>query len=65
MEEQQIQNFVHRVSNDETLRKELAIDPDTVIIGEGFSPQVARIVTRLIPHLVWDRPLEPSLGWWR
>jgi hypothetical protein len=65
MEEQQIQNFVHRVSNDETLRKELATDPNTVIMREGFSPQVARIVARLIPHLVWDRPLEPSLGWWR
>ncbi len=47
MEEQQIQDFVHRVSNDETLRKELATDPDTVIMREGFSPRVARIVARL------------------
>ncbi len=46
MEEQQIQNFVHRVSNDETLRKELAIDPNTVIMREGFSPRVVRITIR-------------------
>ena len=64
MEEQQIQDFVHRASHDETLRKELASDPDGVIMREGFSPRVARIVIRMVPQLTLDKPLEPSLGFW-
>jgi hypothetical protein len=65
MEEQQIQEFVHRVSADETLRQELAASPDTVIMREGFSPMVSRVVMKLVPHLAMDKPLEPSLmGWW-
>ncbi len=65
MEEQQIQDFVHRVSHDETLRKELASNPDEVIMREGFSPHVARIVARLVPQLTLDKALEPSLNFWR
>ncbi len=64
MEEKQIQDFVHRVSTDEELRKELASDPNTVIMREGLSPRVAQIVMRLVPHLALDRPLEPSLRFW-
>jgi hypothetical protein len=64
MEEQQIRDFVHRVSNDEKLQKELASDPNSVIMREGFSPRVARIVARLVPQLSMDRELEPSFGWW-
>jgi hypothetical protein len=64
MEEQQIQDFVHRVSQDETLRKELASDPEGVIMREGFSPRVARIIARLVPQLALDKPLEPSLRFW-
>ena len=65
MEEQQIQDFVHRVSRDETLRKEPAGDPDGVIMREGFSPRVARIISRLVPQLALDKPLGPSLPFWR
>lgn len=64
MEEQQIQDFVHRVSTDEELRKELAKDPDGVIIREGFSPRVAQIVAQLVPHLALEKPLLPSSSWW-
>ncbi len=64
MEEQQIQDFVHRVFRGETLRKELASNPDEVIMREGFSPRVARIVARLVPQLAFDKALEPSLVWW-
>lgn len=64
MEEQQIQDFVHRASKDEAFRKELANNLDGVIMREGFSPRVARIVTQLVPHLALDKPLEPSLTWW-
>ena len=65
MEEQQIQDFVHCASHDEALRKELASNPDGVIMREGFSPRVARIIARLVPQLALDKPLEPSHnGWW-
>ena len=66
MEEQQIQDFVHRVSHDEDLRKELAHDPEGVIKREGFSPRVAQIVTRLVPHLAMQRQFfDAPLWWWR
>ncbi len=65
MEELQIQSFVHRVSTDETLREELRHDSDGVMMREGFSPRVARIVTRLVPHLTLEKkPLDTSFGWW-
>ena len=64
MEEQQIQEFVHRVSNNEQLRSELASDPEKVIMREGFSPRVMQVVMRLVPHLALDKSLEPSLNWW-
>jgi len=64
MEEQQIQDFVHRVSNDEALRKELATDPNSVILRESFSRRVVQIVLRLVPHLAMDRLPEPWLDWW-
>ena len=64
MEEQQIQDFVHRVSTDEELRKELARDPDGVIMREGFSPRVTGIVTQLVPHLALEKPLNATSPWW-
>lgn len=64
MEEQQIRDFVHRVSTEETLRAELASDPKSVIEREGFSPRVAQVVMRLIPHLAMNKPTEVSLSWW-
>ena len=65
MEERMIQDFVHRVSTDEHLRKELASDPDGVIMREGFSPRVARVVARLVPHLALEQSMETSYGWWK
>jgi hypothetical protein len=64
MEEQQIRDFVHRASTDEALRKELTSNAEAVIMREGFSPRVARIMARLVPYLSVDRPLEVSFGWW-
>ncbi len=64
MEEQLIQDFVHRVSQDEELRKELASNPDAVIMREGFSPRVARVIARLVPQLALDKSLGTSPGWW-
>ena len=65
MEEQQIKDFVHRVSSDETLRKALAQDPDSVIMREGFSPRVTQIVARLVPHLAFGDSSSPHpTGWW-
>ena len=64
MEEQQIQEFVHRVSTDEALRKELASDPEGVILREGFSPRVTQIVSRLVPHLSLGHSLPFSPNYW-
>jgi hypothetical protein len=64
MEEQQIQEFVHRVSNDEALRKELTIDPEGVIVRQGFSSRVAQVVERLVPQLTLNQEIGPSLNWW-
>ncbi len=64
MEERIIQEFVHRVSTDEKLRKELETNPDGVIMREGFSPRVARVVARMAPHLSVGQSLEPSYHFW-
>lgn len=66
MEEQQIKEFVHRVSCDEELRKELAQNPDGVLMREGFSPHVMQVVTRLIPHLTVSSSVgfAPTTSWW-
>ena len=64
MEEQQIQEFVHRVSTEEALRKELASDPEGVILREGFSPRVTQIVSRLVPHLSLGHSLAFSPNYW-
>ncbi len=64
MEEQEIQEFVHRVVMDETARRELASDPTGVVTRSGFSPRVAQIIFRLVPYLAFDRPLDPAEKWW-
>jgi hypothetical protein len=64
MEEHIIQDFVHRVSTDKSLRKELASDPDGVIMREGFSPRVARVVARLVPHLSVDQSIGVGYHFW-
>ena len=64
MEEQIIQEFVHRISTDENLRKELVSEPDSVIMREGFSPRVARVIARLVPHLKAEPSIDTSFNWW-
>ena len=65
MEERMIQDFVHRVSTNEHLRKELASDPDGVIMRAGFSPRVARVVARMVPHLSVERSIgSENKPWW-
>lgn len=64
MEEQQIREFVHRVSTEETLRTELANNPESVIEREGFSPRVAQVVMRLVPHLAMSKPTDVGFRWW-
>ena len=64
MEERQIQEFVHRVSNDEALRKELASGPESVIMREGFPPRVAQIIKRLVPYLALGHSLEFASDFW-
>ncbi len=66
MEEQQIQDFVSRVSSDENLRNELANDPDTVIARENFSPRVAQVIIKMVPHLAFGSGalFAVPLYWW-
>jgi len=64
LEEQIIQEFVHRVSTDENLRKEVADDPNGVIMREGFSPRVARVVARLAPHMTVEGSIGPAYNFW-
>lgn len=65
MEEKQIQEFVHRVTEDTALRQDLLRTPESVVGREGFSPRVARIVMQLVPHLTVDKPTDISLKWWQ
>ncbi len=65
MEEQQIRDFVHRVSTEETLRTELANNPQSVIEREGFSPRVAQVIMRLVPHLALVKPSDVSFRFWQ
>ena len=65
MEEQIIQEFVHRVSIDESLRKELATEPEGVMMREGFSPRVARVLSRMVPHLLVGQSIgNENKPWW-
>jgi hypothetical protein len=64
MEEQQIRDFVHRVSSDETLRQELASNPQSIVERENFSPSVARVVLRLVPHLTLTSNSIVAGSWW-
>ena len=65
MEEQIIQEFVHRVSTEEYLRKELASEPESVIMREGFSPRVARVLSRMVPHLLAGQSIgSENKPWW-
>jgi hypothetical protein len=64
MEEQQLQDFVHRIVENEALRKELVRDPERIVSREGFSPRLAQVVMRLVPHLTMEKPLGASFTWW-
>ena len=64
MEEQQIQEFVHRITADESMRQELARNPAGVIEHQGFSPRVAAIISGLVPQLALEQPMQPDGGWW-
>ena len=64
MEEQQIRDFVYRVSNDEKLREELTSSPDEVLRRESLSPRVAEIVRKLVPHLAFNTIFTTLNPWW-
>lgn len=64
MEEQQIQDFVHQVAVDDEVRQHLAGDPAGVIMLQEFSPRVAQIISRLVPHLAFEQPVDSNEKWW-
>ena len=67
-EEQQITEFVARFSTVSAGESEMATNPSEAMKHGGFSPRVARIVTRLVPHLSLDQSLDqifkPDLHYW-
>lgn len=64
MEEQQIQEFVHQVALNVAIRSELASDPVGVLQRQDVSPRVSQILARLVPYLVFDRPIASNEKWW-
>jgi len=64
MEEQQIQEFVHRAVMDQAVKRELALDPLKVIGGEEYSPRVMAILLRLVPCLAFEQALAGDEKWW-
>ncbi|HEY0757377.1 MAG TPA: hypothetical protein VGD98_25720 [Ktedonobacteraceae bacterium] len=67
MEEQQIQDFVHRAVTDRVFRQELAVDPWGVLVREGYEAypvRVLKILARLVPCLAFEQPLSLNSGWW-
>ena len=67
-EERQITEFVARFSTVSADSREMAANPGETMQREGFSPRVAQIVTRLVPHLSLDQSLDqiikPDLHYW-
>ena len=67
-EERQITEFVGRFSTVSAGGSEMAANPSEAVKREGFSPRVAQIVTRLVPHLSLDQSLDeifkPGLEYW-
>lgn len=64
MEEQQIQEFVHRAVMDTAWRCELSVDPAGVIEHGEYTPRVMAILLRLVPCLAFERPLQVDNKWW-
>lgn len=64
MEEQQIQEFVHRAVMDQAVKRELALDPLKVIGCEEYSPRVMAILLRLVPCLTFEQALAGDEKWW-
>ena len=67
-EERQITEFVARFSTVSADSSEMAANRSEAMKRAGFSPRVAQIVTRLVPHLSLDQSLDqifkPDLHYW-
>ena len=67
-EERQITEFVGRFSTVSADSSEMAASPSEAMKREGFSPRVAQILRRLVPHLSLDQSLDqifkPDLHYW-
>jgi hypothetical protein len=64
VEEQQLQDIVHRIYTDDRFRQALLTDPQGVIEQEHLAPLVSNVVKKLIPHLSLGETLGPPLWWW-
>lgn len=64
MEEQQIQDFVHRIALDGRVRSEMASNPAGILQLQDFSPRVLQIFSLLMPYFVLDSPVVSTEKWW-
>jgi hypothetical protein len=65
VEEQVIQNIVHKCASDPDFRTRLASETEQVVREEGGSERVTRVVRKMLPQLVQGEGLPPPFGWWR
>ncbi|HEY7417106.1 MAG TPA: hypothetical protein VH593_18105 [Ktedonobacteraceae bacterium] len=63
MEEKQIQQFVGRVMQDESLRKAFVEQPETVLSEEQFTPRVVRVLMKMVPHFMGSQQVFPFDFW--
>ena len=65
LEEQQIQEYVHRAMLDERIRRIGVGEHMGVSMPQDVSPRVAQILACLVPYLAFEqRPIDSSEKWW-
>ncbi len=65
VEEQQIQEYVHRVVLDEQIRRAMPGEP-AVSVPQDVSPRVAQILACLVPYLAFEQQqtIDMAAKWW-
>lgn len=65
LEEQQIQDYVHKMVLDERVRQAVLGEAAGVSVFQDVSPRVAQILARLAPSLDFEqRSAGTSAKWW-
>lgn len=65
LEEQQIQDYVHKIVLDERVRYAVLGEAAGASMLQDVSPRVTQILACLAPYLAFDlRPANPPAKWW-